>query len=251
MEAKREARRRRILENSENRLKRVVDAQSKARKKNDDDDDVDSNGGCTTDHTPGSSSNNVHVENDTSSGKTDAFEKNGGGNAGSSPSGNSIDTNNEITGSDETSKFDSNYQSTKNQSIFDEREGASESDAKLMKYAEKTQLVVRMMLVFGLAVLLVLVSNLKLFEKTRFAAVRQSSFLLYFCTLQFVIFCLFPLQKEVNRASAVFFIMKLFGLSESRVTLICSIFLAATRILQDFSLFSFTVIIINHFTSSL
>jgi len=239
MEARREARRRRILENADNRLKRVVEVQSKARKKTIDD-DGENDGEYRQQSLPltkEKEDSHVDANNDINlETRNDNFE---------------VKT---IENDDTMHEND-----TRNESTFeqiapiihkedDSNETTVQTDVKIQKYVERKQMIFRMMIIFGLALLLVAVSNLRAFENTRYGEVRKSSFLPYFITLELILFCLFPVERELEVSSPLNILLTIIGLSEKKVWIFYVITLA-TRLFQDVIWFAFTVAILHHYAA--
>ena len=252
MEARREARRRRILENAENRLKRVVDVQSRARKKSDDGGDDDGDDHCKTyevdDDNSGPSSKASRYQDKTTVDENIPCDDAIAEDQESTLEKAKVDDG--LTQNEQTTSMKMDDDKIDDDKIDDDKIDANKKpqyDAKMSKYIERRQMVYRMTMIFSLAFLLVLVSNLKVFENTRYGEVRKSSFLPYFITLELIIFCLFPIKRELSKSSLTLLLLKLFGVSDTAIKTFFFVSNVTTRIFQDFAWFIFTVVILNHF----
>ena len=103
----------------------------------------------------------------------------------------------------------------------------------------------RMVLITGLAILLVLISNLEVFKETRYEAVRDTSFLPYFITLEIINLCLFPLDSDIEDSSVTLIILKAAGLADQTINTLIMVLRFSSRTLQDFALFVFTIVLAN------
>ena len=104
----------------------------------------------------------------------------------------------------------------------------------------------RMALIAGLAILLVLISNLEVFKETRYEAVRNTSFLPYFITLEIINLCLFPVDSDIEDSSLTPIILKAAGLTDQTISTLIMVLRFSSRTLQDFALFVFTIVLANH-----
>ena len=251
MEARREARRRRILENSESRLKRVFDVQSKARKKIDGEDDSYErrDEDCTPSLSQSINKDEILADAtgiNTFESKEDSFDTIANENEPC------IHENN--FGTD--MKLEQNTDLKAQRTIIHKNDDVKETngfeyDAKLLKYVEKRQMKYRMLIIFCLALLLVVVSNLRAFENTRYGEVRKSSFLPYLITLEIIMFFLFPVKRESNQSSITSLILKSFGLNERKIGMFYLVLNVTRRLFQDLVWFIFTVAILNHYIAKL
>lgn len=109
----------------------------------------------------------------------------------------------------------------------------------------------RMILIIGLAILLVLISNMEVFKETRYEAVRDASFLPYFITLEIINLCLFPVNSDIENSSVTLIIFKATGLTDQAIKALVMLLRFLSRTLQDFALFIFTIVLTNQITNQL
>ena len=241
MEARREARRRKILENSDNRLKRVMEVQSKARKKAFDDETTGKSDGeylqQTLALTREKEGSYVDANNDSN------FQTRKG------PCEVETTENDDSMHENDSSEiaFEQRTQVIDNEDDINETT-SFQTDVKMQKYVERKQMILRMVIILGLAVLLVAVSNLRAFENTRYGEIRKSSFLPYFITLELILFCLFPVERELEVSSLLNILLTIIGLSEKKVWIFYAI-TSAARIFQDVIWFTFAVAILHHYAA--
>ena len=241
MEARREARRRRILENADSRMRRVMEIQSIARKKpdksatceKDDDDNIKPSLPACNDKD--------EANLDTTAEKQSEIEKD---------SSTMKTAEKELLAHESENDDILTYEQTP--SDLHKANGIEEGtgfqpNAQVLKYIEQKQMVYRILLIFGLAILLVIVSNMKTVENTRYGEVRNSSFLPYFITLELILLCLFPVRRELKKSSMIHLVLAIFGLSESNLRIFHIGLSLATRLFQDFAWFIFTVAILNYY----
>lgn len=113
----------------------------------------------------------------------------------------------------------------------------------------KDRKLLRLFMLMGLAVLLVAINSFDVFSKHRSAVMKDSSFIPYFITLELINFALFPIGKGAKNPQMVLLLLRLAGVPQSKIAIIVYIFQCCLRLFEGFAIFTFTVFMSNHASS--
>ena len=239
MNARREARRRRILENSEDRIKRVMGMQASTRKVDDDNDgDEQSTQNETTLENSGDNKSSLPCSKTSSSLKAnekvikeqDYISK-------------VVDENISKDRQDIDQEISSQTEKNRTPTLSN---GEKENVTETAKGLHNVTLWYRILLVSVLGAFLVTICTLKCVGDTLHRQVCQASFLPYFITLEIIILCLSPIKDTTNNSSMILLALRLSGFTDAKLQYLLYLLNLMSRISQDFCWFIFTVILVKY-----